>query len=81
MILCLEINLAKLTFSSKSTRKSHVKIKNVLFNVSDNFCVVHCYGASIVIFSIKLSLCRHFCDICRKVCHVYRKLENCNKIS
>ena len=30
---------------------------HVQFNLSDNFCAVHCYGASIVIFAIKFSPC------------------------
>ena len=35
----------------------HGDYVHVQFNFSDNFFVVHCYGASIIIFTIKFSPC------------------------
>ena len=35
----------------------HGDFTHVQFNFSDNFCLAHCYDASIVIFGIKFSPC------------------------
>ena len=42
----------------KSGHRAYGDFTHVQFNFSDDFCVVHCYGASIVIFTIKFSSCR-----------------------